>query len=359
MKIAIEAFWLNTKELTGVGYYILNVFLEIDKQNPGNTYYMLYTGERWIGPDLGSNFIPVCYGKGRATFAILFKLHKTIKQLKPDIYHAPFPTRVPPQKLPCPIVTTVHDLLALHIEGFWKRTLFNLTTYWAWKKTSRFLCNSKYTAKEIIKYKGVDDSKITVTYLAPAHRVLVWNPPGKHLLFVGSLTHRKNPVFLAKVYYELCKKTNKEVLPLIFVGEDRDQGQILKDYIVNCPVNGQIKWLSYISTEELSLLYQEAALMILPSKIEGFGMPVIEAMSAGLPVVCSDILVFRELVDNCSEIISGWFVAEWAQRIKSLIENHVYLELLSSRGIMRASGFTWEVCAKLTYDTYLRVLSQQ
>lgn len=355
MRIAIETFWLNTKELTGVGYYILNVLKEIDNQNPGNTYYLLYTGARWIGPDLGKNFIPVCYGKGRATFAIWFNLHKVIKKLKPDIYHASFPSRVPPQKLTCHVVTTVCDLLALHIEGFWRRFVFKLTTHWAWKNSNHFLCISEYTANEIIAYKNIPRDKLTVTYLAPAHEVKKWNPPGKHLLFVGSLTHRKNPLFLAEVYKKLC--AIMDIVPsLIFVGEDRDQGDNIKSHIRSCPSNGRIEWLSYISSDDLSKLYQDSILFILPSKLEGFGMPVIEAMAAGVPVVCSEISIFHEISGGAVEIISGWEARNWAVKLKTILEDSTYLNSLSVKGLKRANDFNWEKCAELTMSAYKKLL---
>ncbi len=352
MKIAIESFWLNTKELTGVGYYILNTLREINIIEPNNTYYLLYTGEKWIGPNVGENFIPVCYGKGKVTIDILFNLHKVIKRLSPDLYHAPFPTRVPPQKLPCPIVTTVHDLLTLHVEGVKKKFLFNFTTRWAWENSDHFLCNSNYTANEIKKYKYIPEEKITVTYLATAHEIKKWNPPGTHILFVGSLTHRKNPLFLIDVYYRLCKILH-DLPPLIFVGEDRENnGEKILRLAGQCPSNGKISWIKYINQEELADLYSNAALFILPSKLEGFGMPVIEAMSAGIPVVCSDIDVFREIAPTGTLRINGWDVNTWADAIKNLLDDSDLKHRLSEEALNESANFTWSKCAKLTWSVY-------
>jgi glycosyltransferase involved in cell wall biosynthesis len=357
MKIAIESFWLNTKELTGVGYYIFNTLKEINRIAPDNTYYLLYTGEKWVGPDLGNNFIPVCYGKGKVTIAIWFNLHKIIKKLAPDMYHAPFPTRVPPQKLPCLVVTTVHDLLALHIKGFSKKLLFNLTTHWAWKNSDHFLCNSNYTANEIVKYKNIPGEKITVTYLAPAHEIGRWNPPGKHLLFVGSLTSRKNPLFLVDVYYSLCKILH-DPPPLIFIGEDRENnGQKILRAAAKCPSNGKFSWFKYIKQKELSVLFSDAAAVILPSKLEGFGMPVIEAMSGGVPVVCSDIDIFKEIAPVGALKVNGWDVDTWADSIKNLLDNNSLKYKLSEEAVAQSSNFTWENCAKQTFKTYRNVVT--
>lgn len=351
MKIAVEAFWLNTKELTGVGYYILNVLKEINNQNSGNTYYLLYTGERWIGPDMGSNFVPVCYGKGRATFAIWFNLHKVIKKLKPDIYHATFPTRVPPQKLPCPTITTVCDLLALHIESFWNRLVFKLTTHWAWKNSNHFLCISNYTANEIVAYKNISLSKISVTYLAPAHKIQKWIPPGKHLLFVGSLTHRKNPLLLISAYKKLCSILSAPP-PLLIVGFNFGFGKEFLEAIQFCPDNGTIKWLEYVDTKTLSELYADAAIYILPSKLEGFGMPAIEAMASGVPVMCSDIQIFHEIGGDCIEYVTGWNPDVWAEQIKGFLLNTEKREQLSEKGRLKAKEYTWDKCAKETYSIF-------
>lgn len=356
MKIAIEAFWLNTKELTGVGYYIFNMLGEVDCIDPNNTFYLLYTGKEWIGPNLGKNFIPVCYGKGKVTFAIWFGLYKVIKKLNPDIYHATFPTRVPPQKLPCPIITTVHDLLALHIEKFYKRLCFNITTCWAWKNSNHFLCNSQYTASEVKKYKNIPERKITVTHLAPSYEIKRWNPPGKHLLFVGSLTHRKNPLFLVDVYYKLCKILS-EPLPLIFVGEDRENNgaKILKR-AERCPINGKISWVKYLEQKELVALFSDAAALVLPSKLEGFGMPVIEAMSAGIPVICSDIDAFMEIAPVGALRINGWDVDVWANSIKNLLNDPNLKHKLSEEALNHSRNFTWTKCAQQTLEIYNRLV---
>lgn len=353
MRIAIETFWLNTKELTGVGYYILNILKEIENQNPGNTYYLLYTGARWIGPDLGKNFIPVCYGKGRATFAIFFSLHRFIKELNPDIYHAPFPSRVPPQKLSCPIITTIHDLLVLHIEGFWKRFVFNCTTRWAWKRSSHFLCNSQYTANEIMKFRKIPGSKISVTHLAPAHEIKKWNPPGKHLLFVGSLTHRKNPLLLISAYKKLCSILSAPP-PLLIVGLNFGLGKEFLEAIQSCHNNGVIKWLEYVDTKTLSELYADAAIYILPSKLEGFGMPVIEAMASGVPVMCSDIQIFHEIGGDSIEYVTGWTPDVWAEQIKEFLLDTEKRKRFSEHGRLKAKEYTWDKCAKETYSIFRR-----
>ena len=355
MKIAVEAFWLNTTELTGVGYYIQETLKSINLQYPGHEFYLLYTGKKWVGPNLGDNFIPVCYGKGRATFAIWFKLHKVIKDLKPDLYHATFPTRVPPQKLPCPIVTTVHDLLALHIGSFKERLIFNITTRWAWKNSCHFLCNSGYTANELMKFKGIDKRKITTTRLAPAHKISDWQPPGKHILFVGSLASRKNPLFLLKVYYQLCAIMKDPPL-LIFAGDYRPEADELIKEMKNCPENGGVKWLKYVGQKKLSELYSNAALFVLPSLLEGFGMPVVEAMSAGVPVMCSDIEVFREITSGNAEVVQGWSVNKWANTMKHLLEDISASETLSKAEKKAAKRFNWKTCAEKTWEVYLNVV---
>ncbi|MFH1001052.1 MAG: glycosyltransferase family 1 protein [Bacteroidota bacterium] len=355
MKIAVEAFWLNTERLTGVGYYILRILEIINKEHPGNTFYLLYSGNTWVGPNLGENFIPVCYGKCKATFAVLFKLHKVINQLKPDIYHATFPTRVPPQKLCCPVVTTVHDLLPLHIESFKRKLIFNITTHWAWKDSCHFLSNSHYTASEMVKYKNIAKEKITVTHLAPAHKLPGWKSPGKHILFVGSLNSRKNPLFLLKVYYQLCAIV-KNPPPLIFVGDYRTEASEFIKEMKNCPKNGKADWLKYVEQKELEELYSDAALFVLPSCLEGFGMPVIEAMSAGVPVMCSDIDVFREITEGGAEIVHGWDINKWARKMKYLLENISEREKLSKTEKEQAKKFNWNDCAKKTWGVYSNVV---
>jgi glycosyltransferase involved in cell wall biosynthesis len=355
MKIAIEAFWLNTDKLTGVGYYQLNVIVEMLKLDSHVEFYLLYPGDKWVGPDLGNRCISVSYGIGKVTYLVNFKLHKVIKKLNPDIYHATFPTRVPPQKLRCPIVTTVHDLLGLHIENFYRKAIFNITTHCAWKKSDHFLCNSQYTADEIYNYKSIPKEKIAVTYLAPAFKVTDWNRHNKHILFVGSLTHRKNPIFLLDVYQELCKIMSKPP-KLIYIGEDRGGcGEIINREACRIS-NGSVEWRGYVFEKELNKLYSDTAIFILPSKLEGFGMPVIEAMSSGIPVVCSDIEVFREIAEGAAEVISGWDIKEWAEKIKDILNEPNKLDALSIACKKRAEKFNWKTCGAETLKCYNKLI---
>lgn len=148
-------------------------------------------------------------------------------------------------------------------------------------------------------------------------------------------------------------------LPLIFAGDYRPETASFGRMIKKCPANGRVEWLRYVDKKRLAELYSNAALLILPSSLEGFGMPIIEAMSAGVPVVCSEIKVFREITDGDAKIIPGWDINKWADEIKSLLENTSELEKLSSTGKARASSYTWNNCAEKTWQVYRRFNSQQ
>ena len=354
MKIAIEATLAAAEQPTGLGVYVdalLTAFSQ--KQNCSDTFYLLHASEKWNGKDYGKNFIPVSYHcTNSQLFAILFRLDRVLKHIGADLFHATCTTGVPPV-CSIPVVTTVHDLFPVTLPGFsWKsKMLFRLLFHWTQKNTTRFICNSAVTQSELVKYMGknvVSD----VIYLGSQYDV--WNvqtpPPiqsAPYFFCAGALENRKGQVDLCKGYADALK--SKPDLPdLILAGPDRGAGDTVRHYIAE--TSGKIKWLNYVDKETLLSLYSHAGAFVFPSKFEGFGIPLIEALKCGTPVICSDIPVFREIADN-----AAYFVVSAPESFRDVFLAIADQKIaFADRDLCRkiANRFNWSDAAEKTLQVY-------
>ena len=358
MKIAIEATLAAAEHPTGLGVYVDSLLSALaQNQNCSDTFYLLHASEKWNGKDYGRNFIPVSYHcTNSQLFAILFRLDRVLKQIGADLFHATCTTGVPPV-CSVPVVTTVHDLFPLSLPGFsWKsKQLFRLLFHWVRKNTARFICNSAVTQSELVKYMGknvVSD----VIYLGSQYDVRNFQTPpsiqfAPYFFCAGALENRKGQVDLCKGYADALK--SKPDLPdLILAGPDRGDGAEVRRYMAE--TSNKIKWLNYVDKETLFSLYSHARVFLFPSKFEGFGIPLIEAMKCGTPVICSDIPVFREIADN-----AAYFVSPDPESLRECILSYADGKIVlpdSEKCKNIASRFNWVFTAEKTMQVYRNIV---
>ena len=354
MRIAIEASWAMGQP-SGVGYYLIYLLQSLAELDKENEYYLLHYHAEWTGPDFGENFTPVSYRQGPATFSILFNLNRVLRELNVDLYHATAGTGVSHFKHPCPVVTTVHDLFRFTREdksSFWQKTLFKWQFAASLKNSDHFICNSEFTQDELCLLKGVDKTKTTVTHLAACvvPRKALTIDKRDHLLFLGGLEKRKEPFFLLQVYHEALKQ--KADLPkLYFVGPDRGKAGKLQDYIQRHSLEKNVELTGYVSEDRKDELLSKAKLCLMPSSFEGFGIPLLEAQIYGIPVIASDIKIFREVVGK-SAMLLALEESLWVEALLNLDASAElrtnYLELAAEN----LKNFTWELCAQKTLSIY-------
>ena len=302
MKIAIEANLCAAQEqATGLGVYTDQLLKALsDILSPEDHIYLLHARKQWNGADYGKQFEPVSYASGPSQFvSIICSLRKVLQKLHPDLFHATCNAGSPPVS-PVPVVTTVHDLFSLSAPGVpWKtKLLMKCLFHWTVRNSSFFISNSEYTKQTLISY-GITAEKIRTVYLGTQmdfSTVKRTERPTErpYFLCVGALEPRKGQVMLAESYLSALQKV-PDLPDLYFIGSDRGSGEMILKMSAQTP---KLKWLNFVSREELICYYQHASAFLFPSYEEGFGIPVIEAMKAGLPVICSDIPVLREVAGS-------------------------------------------------------------
>lgn len=356
IKIAVEASLANASCPTGLGVYVNKLLEGLALYAPDEyRFYLFHFQKEWNGPDYGERFEPVSYHfTSQQSLAIMFNLDRTLKKVQADLFHVTCTTGAPPI-CSVPVISTIHDIYPLtHGTGvsFRSRMFFRLLFPWTVKNSSLLLCNSEFTGNELIK-TGISAEKIRVVY--PASQLdfsrTVMSPElenKSYILCVGAVEPRKGQVMLAEAYRMAAKK-NPSLPELLFIGPDRGDGHLLERY----GKNSGIRWLRYVSTEDLTAYYQHASLFICPSLFEGFGIPVLEALSAGIPVICSDLPVFREIAGD-----SACYVhpdrESFSKILLDFIERKVIFDLEKTRKC--SASFSWEKNVKQTLADYQLLL---
>jgi glycosyltransferase involved in cell wall biosynthesis len=246
-----------------------------------------------------------------------------------------------PLSCPCPAVVTIHDLSFERdpsVMDAWHRLVFRRMVPRAARGAARVLVVSERTKQDVIELYGIDPQLIVVTphgvdpAFTPGPR-----PPNSYLLLVGSVEPRKNPLAAADAAAELGMR-------LVVAGPERDAGLARELASRGADLRG------YVKDEELVELYRGAAALLLPTRYEGFGLPALEAMATGTPVVASPDAALRELAGDAAVFV------EPEQLAGGVLEALARRDELVAAGLARAAQFSWEATARRTIAVYREVL---
>lgn len=287
---------------------------------------------------------------------IFWGFQSSIGKNKPDIIHvsnfAPyFPT--------VPIVTTVHDLCFLRYPAdlsLKSRLAFRFFFQRPLYLSNAIICVSESVKKDLVKYYGIDIKKVTVVHEAPAP---LFKPlknkatlkaklqqkfglPEDFFLVVGEIRKRKRPEEIIEAFQR--SKLNKPI-QLVFAGPNR-MGRKIN--------TGKVKFLDYVTDEELLWLYNSSLALIFYSDYEGFGLPLVEAMACKTPIICSDIPVFREIAGHAAVFVKNRH--ELSRAIADFVTSKSLRNKYAELAFRRGKAFSWEKAAKETLAVYRKVL---
>lgn len=263
-------------------------------------------------------------------------LPRVLRRVRPAVAHF---IHALPLSSPSPAVVTVQDLSWERdpsVFGFWDLVTFKVFVRRAVRKAQHVLAISERTKRDLIELYATPSEKVTVTPLAPDP---AYRPAGGHdsfLLFVSAIEPRKQPLAAVDAANAVGRK-------LVVVGPKKDAELAAELERRGADVRG------YVPQEELVTLYQRAACLVFPSRYEGFGLPVVEAMACGTPVVAAPERAMQEVAGE-----AAIFTDDLAEGIRQALAQR---ERLSAAGIERAKTFSWRETARLTADVYRRVLA--
>jgi glycosyltransferase involved in cell wall biosynthesis len=288
-------------------------------------------------PDLIPDGVePVHLPAGSQELRMAVSVPRLLRRVRPGLAH--FIHALPLSCL-CPAVVTVQDLSWERdpsVFGKWDLITFKIFVRRAVRKAERVFAISERTKRDLIELYGTPPAKIVVTPLAPD---AAFRPAGDHdsfLLFVSAIEPRKQPL-------DAIDAANAVGRKLIVVGPAKDAELAAELRRRGADVRG------YVPKDELVALYQRAACLVFPSRYEGFGLPVVEAMACGTPVVATPEPAMQEVAGE-----AAIFTDDLAAGIRHALEER---DRLSAAGLERAKSFTWRETARLTADVYRSVLA--
>lgn len=363
MKIAIIADALDY-QYAGIYYYtkeLINALVKIDKTNE-----YLIVRSKSAGPiseNVKELIIPTQKIPGAAAYRLFRSIPKILAQKKVDIVVEP--RHFGPFNLPNNIkrVTVIHDLSPLHFpewHQFVGRKLQQLFLPSILKRTHFIITNSAFTAQDVINHFPFTAPKIKGILLGkedffqpkvnPAilKKYQLTTP---YLLHTGTIEPRKNLRFLIKTFEEL-KRQKTAPLQLVLIGKLGWKHKAILDTIEQSAFKKDIKLLGYIPREDLPVLYTAATAFVYPSHFEGFGLPVLEAISCGTPTIVSNVSSLPELIGTAGLLFPPNNQAILVQKISQLLEDQVLRQALSKKALARAATFSWEKTARETLAVF-------
>ena len=285
-----------------------------------------------------------------------------------DLLHIPSYRRLLSSH-PCRLVATIHDLAPFHVPGKydWKRMFYGrVVVRWLAQRQDRIIAVSQNTAADIMKFFGLPRQRINVVpngldherfFPAAAHRARTWMARQHAVrcpffLYVARLEHpAKNHLRLIEAFNHF-KGASHSDWQLVFAGSDWHRAGAIHAAINASPYRNDIRALGFVPDPQLPELYRAAEVMVYPSLFEGFGLPPLEAMACGCPVISSTRGALAEVIANAAVAIDPENVDQMAAELHRLASDHAARERLRAAGIARAGDFDWSRTADQTLKVY-------
>jgi glycosyltransferase involved in cell wall biosynthesis len=314
----------------------------------------------------GSTFDRAARRAGRRLAYYPAVLDRAAARRDVDVLHCPGP--MIPVRTSLPLVVTVHDVLAWRSPELFSRSgaaQQRLLVSRAAKRADRIVVASEFTRRELVDLVGVSPERITAVPLGVdrrfqpiesepmqlAHRFGI--PPVPFVLWVGTPEPRKNLSTLLRAF-GLVRRRAPETL-LVVVGMDRVADQALERELKR--LDNSILRPGFVTDDDLVALYSATACLVFPSLNEGFGLPPLEAMACGAPVVASNRSSIPEVVGDAGILVDATDPDDIADGIERILLSEETAAHLRARGIERAKQFSWDRCAELTAATYREALA--
>jgi glycosyltransferase involved in cell wall biosynthesis len=368
MRIGFDAkrAFLNA---SGLGNYSRNTINALNQYSKNNQF-VLYTPK--IEDKLFENYKQFEVYSPESALAKIFKplwrsySAKRLKKHQIDIFHGlsnELPYGIHSTKVPA--VVTIHDLIFMRFPEFYKtldREIYRSKVKYACSSAHKIIAISEQTKEDIIRFLNVDANKIEVVYqsVSPVffehnnseNLLAKYNLSKQFILSVGTLEPRKNQLTILKALHS--EKTDTQI---VFIGKSTSYIKRLHDFINVNNLSRQVKFLNNIPENDLAGLYKMARLSVYISHFEGFGLPVIESMASGCPVITSNVSCLPETAGDAAILCAPGNFTELGKQIKLTIEDEKIRSELIQKGNERARLFHPEYFSEKMISLYTGLLS--
>ncbi len=361
----------------GVGTYTRNIIRTLARLDAENEYFLLGIPGKLSGIDpLPVNFINVPTHPNEFSLTGYLELHRILKLNSCDLLHVPH-LFWKPQGIPCPYVVTVHDLLdhmyRANTNSSLKRTMHFHFTRRVLQHAARIFAVSHFSKKDTERLFRVPGDKIEVIYNALdegfrqghaseadrefiAERYQVTYP---FLLYAGRISPHKNVVRIIEAFSllktQLLQEGRFEDLKLIIIGDEVSRHPDLRRAVIRSQLQNDVRFLGFVPIEVLRIFYDRAKIFVFPSLYEGFGLPPLEAMAHGTPVVTSNTSSIPEVVGNAAVMVNPENVFDIQRALYRVLLDQNLREKLKARGVEQARKFSWDESVGRMLQVYREV----
>lgn len=371
VKIAIDGYEANVMQRLGSSQVAFELLKSFEKLEGKNEYTILLPDKPLSDlPKAREGWEYKILKPKRLWTKIALPLYLYTTKDKPDIIFSP--THYIPGFSPVKRIATIFDLSFLHFpEMFNKRDLWQLKnwTKFSAQNADHIITISRSTMEDIFSRYGVDRKKITVAY--PGYNKEIFHhqqDPAKakktlkkygiddsYIIYIGTIQPRKNLIRLIEAFARI-----QEDLKLVIVGKTKGEGREgwMYEDVLKTPgklgIEGKVIFTGFVQQEDLPYLLSGSLAFILPSLWEGFGIPVLEAMAAGVPVMVSNVSSLPEVVGDAGLTFDPYSVDQMEQAIRTILSDKKLRQKYSNLGLEQAKKFSWDKMAK----TVLRVFEK-
>lgn len=373
---------LNYGQDIGSGRYIINLVRNLLKIDKENTYALTgrYTTGEYIPliHDLKTNYpenkIKLYFYQTTPERLKLWNRFRfpavEFLGFKADVIHCP-DFLIPPT-LNRNIVLTIHDLAFIRFPEFnfdWFIKKYTGEVKKNARISKKIIADSESTRNDIVNFLEIDPAKIEVVYLAAddifrkltekeknIYVLKKYQIDKKYILSVGTIEPRKNFAALIRAFNNIKKSKIGSGYKLVIVGRTGWKSEATYEERENSPYKDDILFIGRIPDQDLVQIYNWAELFVYPSFFEGFGLPPLEAMSCGLPVIASDTSSLKEVVGDAGILVAAGDESKLENQLLHILENEVVKEELSTKSLIRIKKFSWGKTAQKTLDIYNKII---
>jgi glycosyltransferase involved in cell wall biosynthesis len=297
-----------------------------------------------------------------------------VAQVKADIAHVPY--WAAPLSSPARLVTTILDVIPLalpeYAQGFKQRLYTSLVTASA-RGSSHTVTISQAAKDDIVKHLQLPPDSITVTHLAAdeayhprlgaeldAEVKRKYQLPDDFVLYLGGFDVRKrvNQLLLAYTY---VTQAQGDEFPLVLAGREPQWGTPvfpdMRAYAQQLQITDYLRWIGYVDEADKPSLYRLARVFVYPTRYEGFGLPLLEAMASGTPVVANEVSCLPEIAGDGAYLVRDGEARAMGGAILALLLQEPFRDSVINQGLARATAFSWRKTAKETLAVYQRVMA--
>jgi glycosyltransferase involved in cell wall biosynthesis len=356
----------------GIGTYVRNLLRHLSRIDSSTDYVLICRHEDCGSvEELGENFRAVPEPSRPYSFSEQLRIPLDLRRDGIDLFHAPH--YVLPALVPCRSVVTIHDCIHLRFPQYLPNRFayaYARSSLWvATHRSNRVLTVSEASKRDILRYFSVPEAKIDVIYNAIDERF--GEPPtadevlrvreryqlnDPFILYAGNIKPHKNLERLIEAFHAM-RKGELEHVKLLIIGDEISKYATLRRAVHKFKLHKHVRFFGFVPDRTLAVLYRLARVFVFPSLYEGFGLPPLEAMASGTPVITSNVSSLPEVVGDAALLIDPYDCSAIAEAMRRVLTEPALREDLRERGLRRVQEFSWDRSVRRVREIYSEVLA--